>query len=112
MVAVFAWGGVEPSAEGAVHGLGRSEATGLGDLLDRSVGGFEEPACGLEPDGFDVIGGSGAHLGLEDSSELSLGEVDLSSERCNGEIVGQVVAEPGKQVTDRLCVGCLTCKDR
>jgi hypothetical protein len=34
MVAVVAWGGVEPTAEGAVHGFGGAEAAGLGDLFD------------------------------------------------------------------------------
>ena len=55
VVAMFAWGGVEPSAERPIHGFGCSEATGFGDLFDGSVGGLQESACGVEPDGFDVV---------------------------------------------------------
>ena len=41
VVAMFAWGRVEASPEGSVHGLGCSEATGLGDLFDAAVGGLQ-----------------------------------------------------------------------
>ena len=77
MVAVFAGSGVEPSLEGAVHRFGCSEATGSGDLFDGPVSGLEESACGVEPDGFDVVGCGGTYFGFEDSGELAFGEVDV-----------------------------------
>ena len=88
VVAVVAWGGVKAPAERSVHGLGGAEAAGLGDLFDGSVGGLEETAGGLEPDGFDVVGCGGADLGLEDAGELSFGEIDV----------------PGSAATDRSSV--------
>ena len=46
-------------------------------------------------------------LGLEDSGELSFGEVDLPGECGHGAVVGEVVASPGQQVANRLGVGGL-----
>ena len=106
-MAVIAWGGVEPPAEGPVHGLGCSEAAGSGDLLDGPVGALQESAGGFEADGFDVVRRGDAHLGLEDSRELSFRQVDLTGERRQGEIFGEVVAQPGQQVADRFGVGSL-----
>ena len=77
MVAVFAGSGVEPSLEGAVHGLRCSEATGFGNLFDGPVGGLKESACGVEPDGFNVVGCGGTYLSFEHPGELAFGKVDL-----------------------------------
>ena len=71
------------------------------------AGGLQQPACGLEPDGFDVVGCGGTHLGLEHPGELSFGQVDLSGEGWDGEVVGEVVAEPGQQIPHRFGVGGL-----
>ena len=69
-MAVLAGCGVEAAAEAAIHGLGRAEAAGIGDLFDRPVGGLQESAGGLEPNGLDVIRSGGADLGLEYPGEL------------------------------------------
>ena len=45
--------------------------------------------------------------GLEHAGELSFGEVDLSGEGWDGEVVGEVVAEPGQQIPHRFGVGGL-----
>ena len=54
-----------------------------------------------------MVGCGGPHLRLEHAGELSLGEVDLAGKGWDGEVVGEVVAEPGQQVTHRLGVGGL-----
>ena len=64
-MAVLAGCGVEAAAEAAIHGLGRAEAAGLCDLVDRPVRRLQESAGGLEPNGFDVIRSGGANLGLD-----------------------------------------------
>ena len=48
-----------------------------------------------------------AHLGLEDSRELSFRQVDLAGERRQGEIFGEVITQPGQQVAYRFGVGSL-----
>jgi hypothetical protein len=80
---------------------------GFGDLLDGSVGGLQESAGGFEADGFDVVCRGDTNLGLEDSGELSFRQVDLTGERREGEIFGEVVAQPGQQVAYRFGVGSL-----
>ena len=71
------------------------------------VRGLEQSAGRLEPDGLDVVCGGDADLGLEDAGELAFGEVDLPGEGGHGEVVGEVVPQPGQQVAYRLGVGGL-----
>ena len=40
-------------------------------------------------------------LGLEDPAELTFGQVDLTCERSHGQVVREVVAQPGQQVVHR-----------
>ena len=47
------------------------------------------------------------HLGLEDPGELSFGEVDVPGECCHGEVVVEVVTQPGQQVAKRFGIGSL-----
>ena len=94
VMAMLARRGVEAAAEAAVHGLGCPEAAHLGDLFNRPVGGFQESAGRLEPNGFNVVSSGGAHFGLEHAGELPFGEVDLPGQRGQGEVVGEVVAQP------------------
>jgi len=71
VVAMVPGGGIQPSSEGSVHGLGGAETGGPGDLGDGAVGGLEESARRLQADGLDVAGGGEADLGLEHSGELA-----------------------------------------
>src|SRR5687768_2959142 len=109
---MFTGGGVEPPAKGPVHRFGCSETARLGDLFDGPVGALKEPACRVEPDRFDVVRCGGTDLGLEDTGELALGEVDLPGERRDGQVVGEVVAQPGQQVAYRFGVGGLSREKR
>ena len=57
-------------------GIGPAQA-GVGDLLDGEVGAFDESACRLQAERFDVFGWADANLGFEQSAEVPFGEVGL-----------------------------------
>ncbi len=42
-----------------------------------------------------MVGHSGSDLRLEDTSELAFGEIDLSGECGYGQVLSEVVAQPG-----------------
>ena len=54
-----------------------------------------------------VVSSGRAHLGLEDAGELPFGQVDLPRQCRDGQVVGDVVAQPGQEVTNWFGVGCL-----
>ena len=63
--AVLGRGDVECAQEGAAHRLGRAEAAGSGDQLDRVVGLLQPTAGRLEADPLDVARRCDADLGAE-----------------------------------------------
>jgi len=75
MVAVLQRCCAEPSPEGSIHGFDCAEAAGDCNLLDGEMSAFDEAACRIQADGFDMFGGAYPDLGLEQPAEVPFGQV-------------------------------------
>lgn len=96
--------GVHAPPEGPVHRLGCTESAGPCDFLDRVLGRLEQMTGGFEPHRLHVLDRRDPDLPREDPTELPFGEVGPAGKGRDRQILGEVIGEPGEQVTDRFAV--------
>src|SRR5690606_12059535 len=88
-------------------GLGVGDADAAGDGGDGEVGGLEEPAGGLDPEGLDVGGRGHARLLAEAPGEVPGAHARPGGEGVDGEVGVEVVGQPAQDVDDRRRAGGL-----
>src|SRR5919198_3101563 len=97
-------GGVDAQApaESAAHGLNGAEAAARRHGLDAEVAGLELAPGALDARGVDVGGRGQAGLGAEGAREVALAHVHARGERRDGELLVEVLDDPGLQLAQWL----------
>src|SRR5947209_4768659 len=106
--AVVGGGDVQGTQERTAHGLGRAEAAADGDLVDRRRRLLEQPAAGFHTRPLDEAGGGDTDLAAEGAREVARAHRRPLGEAFDGQVVVQMVGDPGLQLAQRLTLSQLT----
>ena len=105
MLAVLVGGRAEPASDRPVQRLGTSQADVGRDGGDGEIRCLEQPSCGLDAQRFDVRRRGGPGLGPPRPHEGPLAHGGTPGQRCDAQVLAQVVGHPALELTELLPAG-------
>ncbi len=104
-LSVLARAGPDSSLEGSAHDLGPGEAAAPRDLLEGGGARLEVAPRPLDAKLLDVVARCGSEFPAEDARELPLGEMQPAGQGGDGEVLVEVLRDPGLQIAQGLALG-------